>query len=45
MTIHDDVEEILLDSQTVANRVAELGDLAADLHTVHAPPLPEPRGG
>ncbi len=32
MTLHDDVEEILLDSQTVANRVAELGaQLSADL--------------
>ena len=31
MTIHDDVEEVLLDSQAVANRVAELGaQLAAD---------------
>jgi hypoxanthine phosphoribosyltransferase len=31
VSIHDDVEEILLDSQTVASRVAELGaQLAAD---------------
>jgi len=31
MSIHDDVEEILLDSSTVANRVAELGaQLTAD---------------
>ena len=31
MSLHDDVEEILLDSETVANRVAELGaQLAAD---------------
>jgi hypoxanthine phosphoribosyltransferase len=31
MTLHDDVEEVLLDSQTVANRVAELGaQLSAD---------------
>ena len=31
MSLHDDVEEILLDSQTVANRVAELGaQLSAD---------------
>ncbi len=31
MSIHDDVEEILLDSQTVATRVAELGaQLSAD---------------
>jgi hypoxanthine phosphoribosyltransferase len=31
MSLHDDVEEILLDSETVANRVAELGaQLTAD---------------
>ena len=31
MTIHDDVEEILLDGETIAGRVAELGaQLAAD---------------
>ena len=31
MSLHDDVEEILLDSQTVADRVAELGaQIAAD---------------
>jgi hypoxanthine phosphoribosyltransferase len=31
VSIHDDVEEILLDGQTVANRVAELGaELSAD---------------
>ena len=31
MSLHDDVEEILLDSDTVANRVAELGaQIAAD---------------
>ena len=31
MSLHDDVEEILLDSETVANRVAELGaQLSAD---------------
>ena len=31
MSLHDDVEEILLDSETVANRVAELGaQIAAD---------------
>ena len=31
MSLHDDVEEILLDSETVANRVAELADqLTAD---------------
>jgi hypoxanthine phosphoribosyltransferase len=31
MSIHDDVEEVLLDSQTVASRVAELGaQLSAD---------------
>ena len=31
MSLHDDVEEILLDSETVASRVAELGaQIAAD---------------
>jgi len=31
MSLHDDIEEILLDSQTVANRVAELGaQISAD---------------